>query len=131
MKKIAPIPIKPADLTVLLAGRVPVHKHNLVLIEKNKFNAGYVLILKQKGNRVVEKIYLDENKTKVYKLEIFDQKGRLQYRSIFNKSQKIKSYQVPLQLTISNNNAVIRIDVDHYWADIPVSSSVFVLAPPG
>jgi hypothetical protein len=50
---------------------------------------------------------------------------------VFDKMQNIDGYSVPLKLTISNDDHVtITLDIDQYWAEVPVDSSVFVLSDP-
>jgi len=130
LKKIILIPVKSIDIIELLAGRAPVHEHNDAAIERNKSGDGYVLILNNNRANTLEKIYLDDSKTKVYRVEMFDKTGILVYKAIFNRMQNIKGYRVPLKLVISNDDVVFSLIIDKYWADVKVSPSIFVLALP-
>ncbi len=130
LKKIILIPVKSIDIIALLAGRAPIHEYNDAAIERDESGDGYVLILNNNRADTLEKIYLDDSKTKVYKVEIFDKTGILVYKAIFNRMQNIKGYRVPLKLVISNDDVVFSLFIDKYWADVKVSPSIFVLALP-
>ncbi len=127
LKPLILIPIKASDVVDLLAGRVPVYEHkSAVLIESGD---GYVLVLKKKWRGIVEKIYLDK-KANIYGVEIFNGAGSLLYRAVFGRMDKINEFQVPSKLVISNDDGVIfKLDIDKYWADVSVSSSIFSLRP--
>jgi hypothetical protein len=44
--------------------------------------------------------------------------------------QIIKGYQVPSRLSISSDEGMgFQLEVQNYWADVPVSPSMFVLDP--
>jgi hypothetical protein len=45
--------------------------------------------------------------------------------------QAVNKYQVPLRLSISSDEGMgFQLEVQKYWADVPVSPSMFVLDPP-
>ncbi len=131
LKRFISIPIKPDDIVSILSGRIPVNKYNSATIIKNKFEDGYVLVLKKGWGNIIEKIYLDESKKDVCKVEIFDTAGSLLYRTVFDRMQNINGYRVPSRLIFSNSDGnSFQLDIYRYWADVSVSPSMFVLAPP-
>ncbi|MBW1895259.1 MAG: hypothetical protein JRI91_16445 [Deltaproteobacteria bacterium] len=155
LKKLLSVPIKSDDIVDILAGRVPVNKHNSAVLIKsapsrrtpanasqqqvNRFNPGetcvpedgYILVLKKGWGKIHEKIYLDANKKDVRMVEMFGLTGALAYRAEFSGMQKIKGYKVPFRLVLSNDDGSgFQLDVDRFWADVSVSSSMFVLTPP-
>ncbi len=130
LEKIILIPVKSIDIISLLTGRTPVYEHNSVGIERDDSGTGYVLILKNSRASIIERIYLDESKTKVYKVEMFDSSGILVYRALFDRMQNINGYRVPLKLMILNDDVVFSLSIDKYWTDVNVLPSMFVLAPP-
>lgn len=131
LKKFISIPVKPYDIVSILSGRIPINKHNFATIIKNKFEDGYVLVLKKRRGNIIEKIYLDENKKDVCKIEVFDTYGALLYRTVFDGIQNINGYKVPLRLIFSNSDGnSFQLDIHKYWSDISVSPSMFVLTPP-
>jgi len=150
MKHFFSISIKSQDIVNILAGRVPFEKYDsAVLMEDGSLKTspdeglnaagaslptgnahGDILILKDKWNNVLEKIYLNQM-LDVQKIEMFDATGTLLYRVEFIRMQQIDAYQVPSRLKVSNNDGQgFKLDLERYWADARVSPSVFMLTPP-
>lgn len=150
MKHFFSISIKSRDIVDILDGRVPLEKYDSAILMKDgslsiSQGEGFVaagtssskgneyeniLILKGKWNNVLEKIYLNQ-KQDVQKIEMFDSTGMLLYRVEFNRMQQINTYRVPSRLKVSNNDGQgFKLDLERYWADVRVSPSVFMLAPP-
>ncbi len=131
LKRIISIPIQTGDILNLLAGRVPLRAHHRALLEKQEAKQGYILVLKKRWWGVTEKIYLDETKTRAYQVEFYNRSGSLIYRALFDEMQTIKGYLVPARLSITNGEgADFELDVNRFWADVEVTSSMFVLKPP-
>ncbi len=129
LKKIISIPVKLDDLLFFLSGRVPIYKHSIIKVDKNK-DTGFVIVLKKKWRGIVEKIYMDSNKTDVYKVELFNGTGNFLYRVHLENMKKIGNYLIPEKIEISNDDAVFQLVIDKSWVDCHVSSSIFVLNPP-
>ena len=130
LKKFILIPIKSRDIVSILAGRIPVSKHDSATIKKNRSKDGYVLVLKKDWENIVEKIYLDETWTTVQKLEMFDLSGLLLYRVEFIRMQNINGLLVPSRLFFSGANGdSFQLDINRYWADVSILPSTFVLTP--
>ncbi len=90
----------------------------------------YVLVLKKDWENVIEKIYLDETRTNVRKLEMFDLNGLLLYRAEFIRMQNINGLLVPSRLFFSGANGdSFQLDINRYWADVSILPSTFVLTP--
>ena len=131
LDKLVSIPIRSRDVVSLLSGRIPIHEYTSAGLIKNKLKKGYILVLKKRWRGVIEKIYLDENKSDIQKVEIFKSDGSLKYRAVFKTMQHIKDYHVPLKLVISNDaGAGFILDIKRYIADAAISPSMFVLSPP-
>ncbi len=131
LKRIISISIQTGDVLNLLAGRVPIREHDSVILKKQEAKQGYVLVLKKRWRGVSEKIYVDETKTRPRQVEFYSRSGSLIYRARFDEMQMIKGYLVPARLSISNgDDADFELDVNRYWADVEVTSSMFVLNPP-
>jgi len=131
LKRFISIPIKSIDMFSILAGRAPVVKYSSAEIVKNGSDDGYILILKKRWGHVLEKIYLDENKKEVRKVETFDGAGDLAYRAEIYGMREIQGYQIPSRLVLSNDDgSVFQLDIDRYWADVSVSPSIFGLTSP-
>ncbi len=130
LKKIILMPVKFDDIIALLTGRAPLDEHSFATVKKNPIRDGYILLLGKKSRNIIEKIYLNENKRQIEKIEVFDKNGKLVYRAIFVGMQKIEEYLVPLRLTISNDDGInFQVDIDKYLANVSVSPSMFVLTP--
>ncbi|MBU4343884.1 MAG: DUF4292 domain-containing protein [Proteobacteria bacterium] len=130
LKKFISIPIRSSDIVSILAGRIPVAEHDSAMIKKNRSKDGYLLVLKKDWQNVVEKIYLDETRTTVRKIEMFDLNGLLLYRAEFIGMQNINSYPVPSRLFFSGANGDgFQLNINGYRADVSISPSVFVLTP--
>jgi len=131
LNNIVSIPVKSSDVLHLLAGRIPVREHNHATVIKNESGEGYVLLLKKGSKRVLERIYLDEPKKMVQKVEVLNTNGSLGFRATFEKMQIIDGYNVPLVLRIADDEGVnFQLNVEKYWANVSVSPSAFVLRPP-
>ena len=115
----------------ILAGRVPLREHSTVALQNAETGQGYILILRKRWWGVVEKIYLDENKTRVRLVEFYSAMGSLIYRARFEEMQMINGYLVPARLSVSNGEDTdFQLVVDRYYTDVPVTASMFVLNPP-
>ena len=151
MRRLLTMSVKTEDMVDILAGRVPIHSYDTVVLTDNRsyvYNTeghmvstrngskgsgqnGYVLVLKKKWGDILEKIYLDEKKKNVQKVEMFNATGTLAYRVEFDRMRAVNGYRIPSRLLVSNNDGSdFQIDVDRYWVDAIVSPSVFVLTPP-
>ena len=127
LKKTIQIPIKTVEIISLLAGRIPFYEYHTANIIRNK-KQGYVIVLKKRSGNVIQKIYLNEDKKDVKKVELFDANEKLLYFVVIDSLQKINKYHVPLKLSVSSNNGNgFKIDVHKYWTDVSVNPSMFVL----
>ena len=132
LDRLVSIPIRSGDVVSLLSGRIPIHEYTSAGLIKNKLKKGYIIVLKKRWRGVIEKVYLDENKSDIQKVEMFKSDGSLKYRAAFKTMQHIKGYHVPLKLVISNDDGTgFMLDIERYMADAAVSPSMFVLSPPG
>jgi hypothetical protein len=131
LKRFFSIPINSDDIVNILAGRIPLRKHNRAILNKQGSDSNNVLILKRRWGSHLEKIYFGEHEHQVRKVEMFDSSGALVYGVEFCGMRTIKNYQVPACLRFRDEAGhEVQLDIDRYWADAPVSASVFVLTPP-
>jgi hypothetical protein len=131
LKHIISISIQTGDILDLIAGRVPLRDHDSAILQRQDAGQGYVLILKRWWRGVIEKIYLEENKTQVRLIEYYNRSGSLIYRARFDEMQMVNGYRVPARLSLSNGDGTdFQLDVYRYYTDVPVTASMFVLHPP-
>lgn len=128
LEKLLSVPMKASELISLLMGRVPVVKYSAALIERNNSGRSCVLILKSGWGRDLEKIYLDDSRNNIEKVEIFD--GSLVYRAEPAEPKRTDNYQIPFALTVSGKKAEFSLSVDRYWINTSLSPDMFVLIQP-
>jgi hypothetical protein len=131
-KRILSIPIQASDIIALMCGRMPLKEHNRATIQPLASGKGYVLLLMD-GRSVRQKIFLDETKSETRQTEVYDSWGKLVFQANFLEMQVVSGYRVPSRLVVSRGeDATVQMLVEKYWADVPVTSEMFVLAaPPG
>lgn len=57
--------------------------------------------------------------------------GRLIWRAVFDDVAVLDNYQIPNRITISAENEVmVRIDVERFWANSSISKDLFVINTP-
>lgn len=126
------IPIQSSDIIALLAGRIPIREHRTARLQPRASGKGYVLLLDRIWG-VHQKIFLDEQKSEVQQTEVYDLAGNLVFQANFLEMQRVDGYRVPGRVVVSNHQtqAVVQLVVEKYWADVPVTPSMFVLESPG
>jgi hypothetical protein len=126
------ISIQSSDIIALLRGRIPIREHRSLRLQPVASGDGYVLLLDRIWG-VHQKIFLDERKSEVRQTEVYDVSGNMVFQANFLEMQLVDGYRVPSRLVISNHQtkAMVQLVVEKYWADIPVTPSMFVLESPG
>jgi hypothetical protein len=129
-KRLLSIPIQSSDIIALMRGRIPIREHRSARLQPLKSGSGYVLTLTRAwGGR--QMIFLDESKTEVRQTEVYDASGDLLFQANFLEMQLVDGYKVPLRLAVSGKDkALVQLVVERYWADVPVTPSMFVLGSP-
>ncbi len=131
LKRVISVSIETADISNLLAGRVPIREYHSAVLEEQPAEQGYILVLKKRWWGVRQKIFIDKSKAQAQQVEFYNRSGALIYRARFDEMQVIDGYQVPARLRIaSGKDAAVELDIKNFWADVAVNSSMFVLKPP-
>ncbi len=139
LEKIISIPVKLNDIYNFLSGRVPIQKHHSVELEKDGDGEQYILVLKSRWWNDLERITIDKpvfdginkNEITARKVEMFDTTGSFLYRASVDRMKTVNGYKIPFNLSISNEDGVFfNLDIERYWADVPISPNAFVLTPP-
>lgn len=124
------VPVKIKDVILLLSGRVPVYEFDSAAVAGAE-NGRCVLVLKKKWTGIAEKIYFGRDCQDAAEVELFGAAGDLLYRASFEGEKDVKEYKIPSRLVVSNDAGdYLRIDIERFWANVPVSRSAFVLNPP-
>ena len=129
-KRILSIPIQASDIIALMCGKMPLREHNRATIQPLASGQGYVLLLMD-GRSVRQKIFFDETKSETRQTEVYDSWGKLVFQANFLEMQVVSGYRVPSRLVVSRGkDATVQVLVEKYWADVPVTPEMFVLAAP-
>jgi hypothetical protein len=130
-KRLLSIPIQSSDILALMRGRIPIREYGSARLQPLASGKGFVLLLMRTWG-VQQKIFLDESKSGVTQTEVYDSSGNLLFQANFLEMQLVDGYMVPLRLAVSNDDkVVVQLLVERYWADVPVTPSMFVLGSPG
>ncbi|MDP2644598.1 MAG: DUF4292 domain-containing protein [Desulfobacterales bacterium] len=130
LERLVSVPMDSGGAIALLTGRVPVAAHRTAMVAED--GDGYVLYLKKRWWGGSEKIYFDKNQKDVSRFEVYDPEDKLMYRVVFEGVRNVQGFQLPGRLVIADEKEILfQLDMDRYWINVPVSSSLFVLTPPG
>jgi len=124
------VPVRIKDVIMLLSGRVPVYEFDSAAVTYAE-NGRCILALRKKWSGVAEKIYFGRDCQDAAEVEIFDTWGDLLYRASFEGEQHVNEYNIPSRIVVSDNAGdYLTLDIERYWADVPISRSAFVLNLP-
>jgi hypothetical protein len=125
------IPVRLTDLNDFFTGRMPLRQYESARVETGASEKEVVLVLTDKWRHNLEKLYIDTSGQTVQAIDMFDAEGTLLFRADFDRNRSVGEYTVPFKMVISNRDGILcKLGIERFWADIPVSPSVFVLAPP-
>lgn len=128
LKQIMTIPVKSSSLIQILCGRVPVKEFYSALIVENNYE--YILVLKSFWGNILEKIWFNKQTKEVIKFENYNSGQEIKYQVIFENYKTASDYSIPYKLLISSKDAQFELEIDRYWADVPISPSAFILTDP-
>lgn len=131
IEALSSIPVKIEDIMEFLIGRVPIREHATATIQRSDSDGGFIVILEKNWTGITEKIYLDEKKTTIYKVEIFGITGALSYRAELTGEIMIDGFSLPSRINLSNESGdSVQFRIDRYFANVPVEHPMFLIPPP-
>jgi hypothetical protein len=131
LKTIISIPIPSSDVVRLLSGCIPMPEFDSVAFIKEEAAHGFVLVLKERWWGIRQKIFFDENRSQVYRIDTFQRSGALMYRAEIERIQRVGGFEVPFRLKLSADNGNdFQLDIDRCWVNVKLPPSAFVLTPP-
>ena len=131
LQRLISIPISANDIISILTARLPIREYHTAELTADESGRGYILTLARKWRGVTEKIYLDADKRSVLQVEIFGASDKLSYRTVFQGKQHVNDFELPAKIMISDTEGNrFELDIDKYWAEVPLMPSIFVLTPP-
>ena len=121
IKRFIPIPVDFDDLVRFLAGQIPLPKRLRADFCKNKKGSGRCLIIEDTERRGIQRLYFDEEKKNVEKIESYSQNGDLKYWARFGKIKETGGFLVPMSLFFSDGMGVdFSLRISRYWPNAPV-----------
>jgi hypothetical protein len=130
LEKLVSLPVTAEDIISLISGAVPVRTYRSSTLVQLPAESGYILSLIGEKGIDIEKIFLDQSRMRVRRIEMFTPKGLLAYRVDFNGENEVDGFRIPERLVFSNDDGSgFQLDMDQFWPNAPVSSDMFVITP--
>ena len=130
LEKLVSIPVTAGDLIALISGVVPIRQYQSSTLMPLSSESGYILSLKGRKGIDIEKMYLDQARMQVHRIEMFTPEGQLAYRVDFSGETEVDGFRVPARLVFSNDDeSGFQLDMDKFWPNAPVSLDMFVITP--
>ncbi|MEZ4524467.1 MAG: DUF4292 domain-containing protein [Desulfobacterales bacterium] len=128
LEKAIGIPMKTREAIQILTGRVPIRGHDSAVIVRDE--KGDILVLTSRWGRVLEKIYFDKDGKTVLRMELYDSMGNSVYQAQFGEIRNVENYRLPFDVKVLNEEVHFHLRTERFWADMPVSPSIFVIEDP-
>jgi hypothetical protein len=130
LKPLTGISISSEDVMLYLSGSIPLYECEDPVFQDGSQDCRNIISLKKNWHGVVEKIYLDDLRNHVAKVEKYHW-GSLVYRVNLGFFQKMDGYEMPFLLNFSDGNKKgFGIEVERCWRDVPVKPEMFSIDPP-
>lgn len=131
LKRLISLQINVSDVIDLLSGRIPIMPYSSMLLEKNHHENGWVLILKKRWFGGSEKIYLNENRTVISKVEMFTYRDVLKYRAEIKDTMVVRNFKVPKKIIISDHeDTIFTLRIDAYDVNFKIEEEDrFIIKP--
>jgi hypothetical protein len=132
LEKLVSIPVTAGDVITLISGAVPIRQYQSSSLMQVSAESGFVLSLMGERGAGIEKIYLDQARMEVHRIEMFTPKGKLAYRVDMHGETEADGFRIPARLIFSNDDeSGFQLDVDKFWPNAAVSPDMFVITPQG
>ncbi len=131
LKWLISMPINVSEVMDLLSGRIPIMSYSSISLKKNHQGNGWILTLNKSWFGGSEKIYLDENRTRISSIEMLTSKGGLKYRADINDVIRVRNCNVPKRFVIKDNEGtVFTLRIDAYDLNFEIEEEDgFILKP--
>jgi hypothetical protein len=122
--------IRTSEVIRLLSGGIPIVPHDAV--DLGRGGEGESILILRRWGSVREKIWTRGGAFIPETVEVFDRVEDLRYRVRYHDEKVFEGYAIPAVIEIDTDRAVrLRIDIERFWPDSPVTDSLFVLSPEG
>ncbi len=140
LKTVLRLPLDVRSLTMILAGRLPGFGHNRTAVQPGRTADETMVVFKKWWNQV-GRITLRTPPTAasgpansgpiITRIEAYNQTGEVRYIADIEATRQVKSFTVPRTLALKSvHDSRFTLDIDRYWANVPVAAETFVLQPP-
>ena len=131
LRRLFAVPVASHDIAALLAGRIPIREHHRATLAKDPAQGIYTLTLTKKWAGDVERIYLDSSELRVRQMEMLNTRQAVIYRVQFKGKKEIEAFVIPSRINITAKEGdQLQIDIERYWANVPVSPLMFRIKAP-
>jgi len=132
LHRLARMELSADDLTQLLLGQIPLadHKH-VAMSPAPSPDSGWVLVLRGRWQKVLQRIYFKREPLQVYRIERLDSFGTLRYRADLAVSRDFGPFRIPCRIDISDGQQDgLTIELQRYWPNSTLPAGIFTLKPP-
>ncbi len=122
LERVVGVELKVAEVVSMLGGRIFIAEFRQAVVEEG------VLIFKDGAGRIQQAVYLPGAQNDWWVVERFDKRGKLRYRAILEAPRQVDGFLVPGRIVIAAEDGDgLRVSVDRFWANPPVTPDAFVL----
>jgi hypothetical protein len=122
------IPVSAADILFILSGRSAASQHVASAYYQNMVEPGYMVVFKNSRKKTIARVYLDQQASRLKKIEWFGASGAVQYEIGYRNYQTIEGYQIPHDILVQNGEQYrAHLQVIRFWPHPAIDPSVFRL----
>jgi hypothetical protein len=133
LKRYIEIPIGVPELFSLFCGRPPANgtKPPVALLEKEALQATALVLIDSSGGSV-DTIRLNEAATEIREIVRANPDGEPIWRAVLADEKVVDAYRLPGRITLfaENNEVMVQIDVERFWANPSLAMDLFVINGP-
>lgn len=126
LSRLVSVPLRVEDLFVVLSGQVPVLPFRHAKIRPSEKEGRWCLDLFKGLGRLVERMWIAEGGKTVEGIEVFNGRGKLQYRAAFNQVQAVEGVWIPQRIIISNEQGpVLSLHVEEFRTEVAIPDGAY------
>jgi hypothetical protein len=126
LSRLVSVPLRVEDLFVVLSGQVPVLPFRDAKIRRSEKAGQWCLALYKGWGRLVERMWIAEGGKTVEEIEVFNGRGKLQYRVAFTQVREVKGVWIPRRIIISNEqDPVLSLHVEEFLTEVAIPEGAY------
>jgi len=127
LERFLAVPVSGDELVTVLSGRPPVLPFSKVDLESSDDETGQRFTLYGRSNRIVEKIWLNDDGTTAERASFFDTWGRVNHTLTFMDFRYVEDILFPFEIVIEQDKGPkATLKLERLWTGVPVSDETFV-----